>query len=97
MIFWSNYLTLLSPGVKAPSLFPVTLLTVVLPYIPLTIVQALIPRRAAGRRVKRETQELGSSSAAMDGGAVTRGGGTGTGNMTGSTESCPWRRGRACE
>ena len=41
----------------------------------------------AGGHVERKTQGLGSSSAAMDGGAVTQGGGTGTGNTTGSTES----------
>ena len=43
--------------------------------------------------MKRETQWLGSSSVAMDGGAVTWGGGTGTGNTTGSTKSFPRGRG----
>ena len=51
--------------------------------------QALVPCRVAGGHVKHETQGLGSSSGAVDGDVVTQGGGTSTGNMTGSTESCP--------
>ena len=43
--------------------------------------------------MKREAQGLGSSSMAVDGGAVTWGGGTSTGNMISSTESCQRSRG----